>query len=129
MITLYGIITCGSVKKATTLLDKHSIPFSFIDLKVQVPSAPLIRGWIEQRGIGKVLNTKGTTYKNLKKEGLIKEGLITDSKALIEEQIALLTQYPLLLKRPVITYDKTLIIGYEEEAIIGLIHTYQNKKL
>ena len=32
-ITLYGIKTCGSVKKAITLLDKHNIPFHFIDLK------------------------------------------------------------------------------------------------
>ena len=34
MITLYGIKTCGSVKKAITLLDKHSIPFTFIDLRI-----------------------------------------------------------------------------------------------
>nr|WP_317404884.1 glutaredoxin domain-containing protein [uncultured Helicobacter sp.] len=37
-ITLYGIKTCGSVKKAITLLDKHNIPFHFIDLKSTTPS-------------------------------------------------------------------------------------------
>lgn len=128
MITLYGIKTCGSVKKAIILLDKHSIPFDFIDVKTQVPTSTLLSVWIEQKGIGKVLNTKGTTYKKLKKEGVITEGLVADSKALLEKQVALLREYPLLLKRPVITYDDTLIIGYEETMIMELIHVYQRKK-
>ena len=91
-IILYGIKTCSSVKKAITLLDKHSIPFHFIDLKTTTPSQKQLnkeqlKSWIESKGIKVILNSKGTTYKNLKKEGKITESIL-DSH--IQEQIDIL---------------------------------------
>ncbi|BAM32213.1 Spx/MgsR family RNA polymerase-binding regulatory protein [Helicobacter cinaedi] len=125
-IILYGIKTCGSVKKAITLLDKHSIPFHFIDLKTTTPSQKQLKSWIESKGIKVVLNSKGTTYKNLKKEGKITESIL-DSH--IQEQIDILFATPMLLKRPIITSDKRLIIGYNESEILELIHAFQQRAL
>ncbi len=125
-ITLYGIKTCGSVKKAITLLDKHSIPFHFIDLKTTTPTKEQLKLWIESKGIKVVLNSKGTTYKNLKKEGKITESIL-DSH--IQEQIDMLFATPMLLKRPIITSDKHLIIGYNESEILELIHAFQQRAL
>lgn len=125
-ITLYGIKTCGSVKKAITLLDKHSIPFHFIDLKTTTPNKEQLKLWIESKGIKVVLNSKGTTYKNLKKEGKITESIL-DSH--IQEQIDMLFATPMLLKRPIITSDKHLIIGYNESEILELIHAFQQRVL
>ena len=60
-ISLYGIKTCGSVKKAITLLQKHSIPFIFIDLKTHTPSKEQLALWIEQKGIKNIIiNDKDT---------------------------------------------------------------------
>lgn len=125
-ITLYGIKTCGSVKKAITLLDKHSIPFHFIDLKTTTPNKEQLKSWIESKGIKVVLNSKGTTYKNLKKEGKITESIL-DSH--IQEQIDMLFATPMLLKRPIITSAKHLIIGYNESEILELIHAFQQRAL
>ena len=125
-ITLYGIKTCGSVKKAITLLDKHSIPFHFIDLKTTTPNKEQLKSWIESKGIKVVLNSKGTTYKNLKKEGKITESIL-DSH--IQEQIDMLFATPMLLKRPIITSAKHLIIGYNESEILDLIHAFQQRVL
>lgn len=125
-ITLYGIKTCGSVKKAITLLDKHSIPFHFIDLKTTTPNKEQLKSWIESKGIKVVLNSKGTTYKNLKKEGKITESIL-DSH--IQEQIDMLFATPMLLKRPIITSAKHLIIGYNENEILELIHAFQQRVL
>ena len=125
-ITLYGIKTCGSVKKAITLLDKHSIPFHFIDLKTTTPNKEQLKSWIESKGIKVVLNSKGTTYKNLKKEGKITESIL-DSH--IQEQIDMLFATPMLLKRPIITSAKHLIIGYNESEILELIHAFQQRVL
>ena len=125
-ITLYGIKTCGSVKKAITLLDKHSIPFHFIDLKTTTPTKEQLKSWIESKGIKVVLNSKGTTYKNLKKEGKITESIL-DSH--IQEQIDMLFATPMLLKRPIITSAKHLIIGYNESEILELIHAFQQRAL
>ncbi|STP10996.1 ArsC family arsenate reductase [Helicobacter cinaedi] len=125
-ITLYGIKTCGSVKKAITLLDKHSIPFHFIDLKTTTPNKEQLKSWIESKGIKVVLNSKGTTYKNLKRDGKITESIL-DSH--IQEQIDMLFATPMLLKRPIITSDKHLIIGYNENEILELIHAFQQRVL
>ena len=125
-ITLYGIKTCGSVKKAITLLDKHSIPFHFIDLKTTTPNKEQLKSWVESKGIKVVLNSKGTTYKNLKKEGKITESIL-DSH--IQEQIDMLFATPMLLKRPIITSAKHLIIGYNESEILDLIHAFQQRVL
>lgn len=132
MITLYGIKTCGSVKKAIVLLEKHALPFNFIDLKQVVPSPKDIETWIAKKGINIVLNTKGTTFKKLKNEGFDFSKILessADSKSAIVAQVKLLQDYPLLLKRPIIISDKTLIIGYDESAILSLIQQFQNKKL
>lgn len=125
-ITLYGIKTCGSVKKAITLLDKHSIPFHFIDLKTTTPNKEQLKSWIESKGIKVVLSSKGTTYKNLKRDGKITESIL-DSH--IQEQIDMLFATPMLLKRPIITSDKHLIIGYNESEILELIHAFQQRVL
>lgn len=127
-ITLYGIKTCGSVKKAITLLQKHNIPFDFIDLKSTTPNKNEIQSWIESKGIQVVLNNKGTTYKNLKKEGKITESIL-DSKTSIDTQADTLFHTPMLLKRPIITSDNFLIIGYDENEILGLIHAFQQRSL
>ena len=125
-ISLYGIKTCGSVKKAITLLQKHSIPFIFIDLKTHTPSKEQLALWIEQKGIEIVLNTKGTTYKTLKKDGKITDTILN---ATLQMQINTLLDTPMLLKRPIITSDENLIIGYDESAILRLIHIFQQRKL
>ncbi|WP_238700292.1 arsenate reductase family protein [Helicobacter jaachi] len=126
MITLYGIKTCGSVRKAINLLEKHGVVFTFKDLKAITLTQDQVISWIEKKGIKVVLNTKGTTYKTLKSHGEILDSIFTESSA---NQASLLVQNPLLLKRPIITCGKSLIIGYDEEAILHLIHNYQNKRL
>lgn len=127
-ITLYGIKTCGSVKKAITLLDKHSIPFHFIDLKTTTPNKEQLKSWIESKGIKVVLNSKGTTYKNLKRDGKITESIL-DSKTSTQTQVDTLFHTPMLLKRPIITSAKHLIIGYNESEILELIHAFQQRVL
>lgn len=127
-INLYGIKTCRSVRKAITLLDEHRVPFNFIDLKTHTPSQEQLTQWIEQKGIKVVLNSKGTTYKTLKKEGEIQDFILSESNTNQEQkkaQVELLSQYPMLLKRPIIDYENTLIIGYEPENIQSLIQAFQ----
>lgn len=75
-----------------------------------------------------VLNNKGTTYKNLKRDGKITESIL-DSKTSIQTQVDTLFHTPMLLKHPIITSDKHLIIGYNESEILELIHAFQHRKL
>ncbi|TLD82226.1 Spx/MgsR family RNA polymerase-binding regulatory protein [Helicobacter sp. MIT 05-5293] len=112
---LYGIKTCGSVKKAIKLLDSHQIAYDFIDLKIHTPSLKDIEIWATQKGIQTILNTKGMTYKNLKKDNQLPQN---DT---LEENIALLHRVPMLLKRPIISYKEMLVVGFDEDALMNFV--------
>ena len=60
---IYGIKTCGSVKKAFSFMKENNIPYEFIDFKITPVDASKIKEWIAKSSIDVLLNTKGTKYK------------------------------------------------------------------
>ena len=103
---VYGITTCGSVKKATTFLKNKNIDFEFVDFKKYNPTIDEITRWSAKAGMDRLFNTKGTKYKTL--------GL--DYKAMDEKtKTEWLSKEPLLIKRPVIENGEKLIVGYDEK--------------
>lgn len=103
---VYGIATCGSVKKATTFLKNKNIDFEFVDFKKYNPTIDEITRWSAKAGMDRLFNTKGTKYKTL--------GL--DYKAMDEKtKTEWLSKEPLLIKRPVIEDGEKLIVGYDEK--------------
>ncbi len=104
---VYGIKTCGSVKKAFKFFKDNGIDYEFIDLKKTPVGCEKIEEWIQKAGIDKLFNNRGTKYRQLKlKElNLDNEG---KKKWLCRENI--------LIKRPVIELDNgDVIVGFDEE--------------
>lgn len=105
MLKVYGIKNCDSVKKAIKYLKMHDLAFEFIDFKVTPVNGKTIDGWLEHTDIATLFNTKGTTYRTL---GL-KAMNLND-----QEKKVWLSKENLLIKRPVITMDNEVIVGYNE---------------
>ncbi len=105
MIKVYGIKNCDSVKKALKYLKNNDIPFEFIDFRETPVDQNMIDKWLEHTDISTLLNTKGTTYRTLK----LKE-LDLDNEA----KKIWLAKENMLIKRPVITLDNEVIVGYNE---------------
>lgn len=106
MIKIYGIKTCGSVKKAMAFFQLNNIEFEFVDFKKTKPTMSELNNWLQYVDTKKLLNTKGTTYKKLN----------LSQKALKEQDIVQhLLNEPLLIKRPVIELSSNVIVGYDEE--------------
>lgn len=105
---LFGIKNCGSVKKARDFLDSRGVIYEFIDLKVEAPQIETIKKWVDKKGIDIVLNSKGSTYKNL---GI--KSLNLDLSAKIEY----CHNNPMLLKRPIIDNfgNDDVLIGFDEK--------------
>ncbi|MCI5968812.1 arsenate reductase family protein [Helicobacter sp.] len=107
---LYGIKTCGSVKKAMQFLDAKGVEYTFIDLKKEKPTQEELESWVKQVGFGILLNKKGTTYKKL----ALKELDLSDAE--IKEW---LLKEPMLFKRPIVVYDKdskeNVMVGFDRE--------------
>ena len=104
---VYGIKTCGSVKKALKFFKEHNIAYDFVDFKKEPATCEKIDFWIEKAGIEKLLNTKGTKYRTLK----LKELNLDDSS-----KREWLCKENLLIKRPVIELDNgDVVVGFDEE--------------
>ena len=68
MITLYGIPNCDSIKKAKQFLQQAEVEFDFYNYKKQAVTSKLLQSWMSEFGWEKVLNKRGTTYRQLSTE-------------------------------------------------------------
>ena len=105
MLKIYGIKNCDSVRKAIRFLKTDDIPYEFIDFKETPVDADTIASWLKEVDIETLFNARGTTYRTLK----LKE-LNLDNK----EKEAWLAKENMLIKRPVITVNDSVIVGYNE---------------
>ena len=105
MIKVYGIKNCDSVRKAVKYLKSHALEFEFVDFKETPVSDKEISQWLRYTDINTLFNTRGTTYRTLK----LKELDLDDAGK--REWLA---KENMLIKRPVITVDNDLIVGYNE---------------
>ena len=105
MIKIYGIKNCDSVRKALKYLKNHGLDFEFIDFRETPVSETEISQWLEKSDIKTLFNTRGTTYRTLK----LKELNLDD-----EGKKTWLAKENMLIKRPVITLDNDVIVGYNE---------------
>jgi Spx/MgsR family transcriptional regulator len=103
MITVYGIKSCGSVQKALQFFNQHSLEFTFVDFKISPVQLPKITQWKEKSDLALLLNTKGTTYRNL---GLKVLNLDESQK------VQWMNNNNLLIKRPVIEFNDEIIVGF-----------------
>lgn len=105
MLKIYGIKNCDSVRKAIKYLKVHEIPYEFIDFRDTPIDETTITAWLKGTDIQTLFNTRGTTYRTLKLNEL---NLDDRDKALW------LSKENMLIKRPVITFDNKVIVGYNE---------------
>ena len=107
MIKIFGIKNCDTMKKAMSWLDAHSIAYEFIDYKKAGVAQQHLPDWNQRAGWQVLLNTRGLMWKKLSEE---ERADIDETKAR-----ALMTQYPALIKRPVLDTGKQLLVGFDPE--------------
>lgn len=106
MLKLYGIKNCDTVRKARKWLEQNNLAHEFIDFRETPVGPDTIQRWLDAAG-DKLLNKRSTTWKQLGDEDKA-----ADSDAAV---IALLTQYPTLIKRPVLETADAVSIGFSEQ--------------
>ena len=92
-LTLYGIPTCGTVKKARKWLEAREVSYTWVDLREAPPSRDQIDGWVAAFGARPMRNTSGGAYRAL-----------GDEKKTWDDArwAAAFAEDPMLLKRPII---------------------------
>jgi arsenate reductase len=107
-ITIYGIKTCDTMKKARGWLDAHGVAYVFHDYKTQGIDADVLKGWAKTAGWETLLNRAGTTFRKLPDA----------QKAGVDETtaLALMQAHPSMIKRPVLVVGTRLLVGFKPDS-------------
>ena len=95
-ITIYGIKSCSTMKKAFTKLDELGVNYNFHDYKKQGIDKDNVQRWVDELGIDKILNKRGTTWRKLTDE----QKQAADAN--IDTAIDLLIENTSMIKRPIV---------------------------
>lgn len=95
-LTIYGIKSCSTMKKAFTKLDELGVNYNFHDYKKQGIDKESVQRWVDELGINKVLNKRGTTWRKLTDE----QKQAADAN--IDTAIDLLIENTSMIKRPIV---------------------------
>jgi len=101
---------CTTCQKAKKFLDDNALAYDLRDIKLDNPTKEELTSWIEKSGleVKKFFNTSGLLYKSMN----LREKLPAMSD---EEKINLLASDGMLVKRPILLTDTTVLVGFKEE--------------
>ena len=110
-LTLYGIPTCDSCRKARKSLDTRGVAYTFVNLKEQTPPQALLQTLFDTGAIApeKCLNTAGARYREL--------GLKDRRAAMSPADYAqLFATEGMVIKRPLATDGTRATAGFKDDA-------------
>lgn len=108
MITIYGIKSCETMKKAFTWLEGRKLAYTFHDYKKEGIDGATLAAWCAKVGWEVLVNKRGTTFRKLTPAEQALKGE--------KDAIALMQKYPSLIKRPVIVKGAQVLVGLDTEA-------------
>ncbi len=100
---------CSTCQKAKKWLDAQGVAYEDRHIKEQNPTAEELKAWHEKSelDIKKFFNTSGILYKEMQ----LKDKL---PGMTLEEKYALLASDGMLVKRPLLVTDETVLTGFKE---------------
>lgn len=100
---------CSTCKKAKNWLDEHGISYEDRHIKENNPSYEELKLWYQKSGLPlkRFFNTSGLAYKSLN----LKERLPAMTE---DEQLQLLASDGMLVKRPLLVTENTVLTGFKE---------------
>jgi arsenate reductase len=107
VLTIYGIKSCDTCRKARKFLAEHNIEFGFHDLREDGLDIQMLERWVERMGWERLLNKQSLTWRKIPE---VDRNDMSRDKAL-----AAMIDNPTLIKRPVIETKKFIAVGFSEK--------------
>ncbi len=100
---------CTTCQKAKKWLEANGISFTERHIKEERPTAEELHAWQQKSGLPlrRFFNTSGQLYRSMQ----LKDKLPDMTEA---EQLALLATDGMLVKRPILVTDETVLVGFRE---------------
>lgn len=110
MLKMYCYKKCSTCKKAENFLQMHHIESEFIDYTIQPISFADLSTYYQMSGlaIDKFFNTSGLVYRELQLKQRLAQMDIT-------EKLQLLSDNPMLVKRPFLVGKDFVLLGFKEK--------------
>ena len=107
---------CSTCKKAKAWLDSHGVKYDDRHIVEDNPTAKELRAWqkISKLPLRRFFNTSGMLYRELE----LKDKLPTMSE---DEMYELLASNGMLVKRPLLVLDDTVLVGFREKEWADLL--------
>ena len=113
-LTLYGLASCDTCRKARKWLDQHDVDYQVHDLRDDGLDIQTLERWSDRADWHQLLNKQSLTWRKLPE---VDRANVTHDRAL-----ALMLDHPTLVKRPVLEHRKFVEVGFspeDYEAVLG----------
>lgn len=110
-VTLYGLKTCDSCRKARRWLEERGVSLTFQDVREAPPTAGQLETWLDRFGWARLVNTKSQTWRGMED---------AEREAARSDAVAALRATPTLMKRPVVAWSGGATLGFDGAARAAL---------
>ena len=107
MLTVFGIKSCDTCRRARKFLAENSIEFVFHDMREDGLDIQMLERWSSRIEWERLLNRKSLTWRNLP------EASRRDMNK--DKAFAVMLDQPTLVKRPVLEHPAFFAVGFSEK--------------
>ena len=118
MLTVYGIKSCDTCRRARKYLAEHDIEFRFHDVRDDGLDIQTLERWASRMDWEKLLNRKSLTWRKIPE--------VDRADMTCERAFALMIDQPTLLKRPVLESPQFMAVGFSERRFSDFLEKAKN---
>lgn len=107
MLTVYGIPSCDTCRRANKYLTESGIKFRFHDLRADGLNVQMLERWSDRLGWERLLNKRSLSWRK------VPEADRSDMNR--DKAIAAMLHQPTLIKRPIFEDDEYMAVGFSEK--------------
>jgi arsenate reductase len=106
-ITVFGIASCDTCRKARRWLEKNGFEYHYHDIRLDGLPVTALKDWVRRAGWETVLNRRSITWRRIPDVDKDVTGP--------EDAMELMREYPTIIKRPVLSAGKLLLVGFDAD--------------
>jgi len=106
MLTVYGLKSCDTCRKARKFLAEKDIDFRFHDVRDDGLDIRMLERWVDRIDWERLLNRQSLTWRKIPE--------VDRADMDMERALALIIENPTLMKRPVLESEALLAVGFSE---------------
>lgn len=107
MLTIYGIPSCDTCRKARNWLTEHAQEHKFHDLREDGLDVQMLGRWAQTSDWQELLNTRSVTWRKIPE---VDRAGMTMNRAM-----SLMVEQPTLVKRPVLEGEDFIVLGFSPD--------------